>query len=59
MVVSALRRKLKFEFRTFLEKIQIFGFPWCITREDLSIEKITIKKKKKKKKITIILPTIK
>ena len=22
----------------FLKKIQIFGFPWCSTREDLSID---------------------
>ena len=38
MVISALRRKSKFEFRTFLEKIQILGFPWCSTREGLSID---------------------
>ena len=36
---SALRQKSKFEFRTFLrKKNQIFGFPWCSTREDLSID---------------------
>ena len=28
----------KFEFWTFLEKNQIFGFPCCTTREDLSID---------------------
>ena len=39
MVISALRRKSKFEFRTFLEKKnQILGFTWCSTREDLSID---------------------
>ena len=38
MVISALRRKSKFEFRTFLEKNQILGFPWCSTREGLSID---------------------
>ena len=39
MVISALRQKSKFEFRTFLEKKnQIFGFPWCSNREDLSID---------------------
>ena len=37
MVISALRRKSKLEFRTFLEKNRILGFPWCSTREDLSI----------------------
>ena len=35
-VISAVRRKSKFEFRT-LKKNQIFGFPWCSIREDLSI----------------------
>ena len=39
MVISALRHKSKFEFRTFLKiKIQIFGLPWCSTCEDLSID---------------------
>ena len=38
MVISALRRKSKFEFRTFWKKIQILGSPWCSTREDLSID---------------------
>ena len=38
MVISALHRKSKFEFRTFLEKNQILGFLWCSTREDLSID---------------------
>ena len=38
MVISALRQKSKFEFRTFLEKNQIFGFPCCSTREGLSID---------------------
>ena len=36
-VISALRQKSKFEFRTFLKK-KIFGFPRCSTREDLSID---------------------
>ena len=31
------RRTNKIQFRTFLKKIQIFGFPFCSTREDLSI----------------------
>ena len=39
MVISALRRKSKFEFRFFFgKKIQILGFPWCSTREDLAID---------------------
>ena len=38
MVILAVRQKSKFEFRTFLKKKnQIFGFPWCSTREALSI----------------------
>ena len=37
-VISALRHKSKFEFQTFLEKIQINGFPCCSTRKDLSID---------------------
>ena len=37
-VISALRQKSKFVFRTFKKKNQIFGFPWCSTREDLSID---------------------
>ena len=39
-MISALRQKSKFEFRTFLKKKknQIFGFPWCSTREDHSID---------------------
>ena len=37
-MISALRQKSKFEFKTFLEKNQIFGFSWCSTREDLSID---------------------
>ena len=37
-MISALRQKSKFEFRTFLKKNPIFGFPWCSTREDLSID---------------------
>ena len=37
-MISALRQKSKFEFRTFLEKNQILGFPWCSTREGLSID---------------------
>ena len=31
-------KKSKFEFRTFLRINQIFGFSWCSTREDLSID---------------------
>ena len=38
MVISALRQNSKFEFRTFLKINQIFGFPWCSSREDLSID---------------------
>ena len=38
MVISALRRKSKFKFQTFLEKNQILGFPCCSTREDFSID---------------------
>ena len=39
MLISALRRKSKFEFQTFLKKKnQIFRFPCCSTREDLSID---------------------
>ena len=40
MVISALRRKSKFEFRTFLEKkIKFWGFHGVVgTREDLSID---------------------
>ena len=37
-MISALRQKSKFKFRTILRKIQIFGFPCCSTREDLSID---------------------
>ena len=37
-MISALRQKSKFEFRTFLKKNPIFGFPWCSTRENLSID---------------------
>ena len=39
-VISALHhhQKSKFEFRTSLKKIQIFGFPCRSTREDLSID---------------------
>ena len=36
-MISALRQKSNFEFQTFLKKIQIFGFPCCSTREDVSI----------------------
>ena len=38
MVISAVRQKLKFEFRTLWKKIQILGFPCCSTREDFSID---------------------
>ena len=37
-MISALRQKSKFEFQPFLKKNQNFGFPWCSTREDLSID---------------------
>ena len=37
-MISALRQKSKFKFRTILKKIQIFGFPCCSTREDHSID---------------------
>ena len=38
-MISALRQKSKFEFRTFLKKKnQIFLFPCCSTRKDLSID---------------------
>ena len=37
-IISALCLKSKFEFRTSLKKIQIFGFPCCSSREDLSID---------------------
>ena len=37
-MISALRHKSKFEFRNFLKKNPIFGFPWCSTRVDLSID---------------------
>ena len=38
MVISALQHKSKFEFRTFMRKNLIIGFPWCSTREDHSID---------------------
>ena len=38
-MISALRQKSKFEFRTFFKKKnQFWGFPWCSTRKDLSID---------------------
>ena len=37
MVISALCQKSKFEL-FWKKKNQIFGFPWCSTREDLSID---------------------
>ena len=38
-MISALWQKSKFEFRTFLKKKnQFWGFPWCSTRKDLSID---------------------
>ena len=37
-MISALRQKSNFEFQTFMKKNQIFGFPLCSTREDLSID---------------------
>ena len=30
--------KIKIRISNFFEKNQIFGFPWCSTREDLSID---------------------
>ena len=30
--------QVKIQFQTFLKKYQILGFPWCSTREDLSID---------------------
>ena len=30
--------QVKIQFRPFLKEIQIFGFPHCSTREDLSID---------------------
>ena len=38
MVISAVSRKSKFKFQTFLEKNQILGFPWASSSEDLSID---------------------
>ena len=35
---ACLRHKSNFEFRTFLEFFQVFGFPCCSTHEDLSID---------------------
>ena len=35
-MISALRQKSNFELFDFF--FQIFGFPWCSTREDLSID---------------------
>ena len=37
-MISSLRQKSNFEFRTLKKKIQIFGFPWFSTRKDLSID---------------------
>ena len=37
-VISARRHKSKFNFELFWKKNLIFGFPWCSTREDLSID---------------------
>ena len=34
---AQLKIQVKIQFQTFL-KNQIFGFPWCSTREDLSID---------------------
>ena len=36
-MISALRQKSKFEFRTIKKKKNL-GFPWSSTREDLSID---------------------
>ena len=38
MLISALQHKSKYNFKLFWEKNQIFGFPCCSTREDLSID---------------------
>ena len=35
---STSQNTSKIQFRTFLEKNPIFGFPWCNTREDLSVD---------------------
>ena len=35
---SQTKYKSKFNFEFFLKKNQIFMFPWCSTREDLSID---------------------
>ena len=37
-MISALRQKVKIRISNFFEKIQIFWFPCCSTREDLSID---------------------
>ena len=41
MLISALQHKSKYKSNSisnFLKKNQIFWFPWCSTREDLSID---------------------
>ena len=35
---STSQNTSRIQFRTFLKKKQISGFPWCSTREDLSID---------------------
>ena len=40
-MISALQHKSKYKSNSianFLEKNQIFWFPWCSTREDLSVD---------------------
>ena len=40
-MISALQHKSKYKSNSiskFLKKFHIFGFPWCSTREDLSID---------------------
>ena len=38
MLISTLQHKKKFNFELVGKKIQIFSFPCCSTREDLSID---------------------
>ena len=37
-LISSVQHKSKFNFELFEKKNLIFGFPWCSTREDLSID---------------------
>ena len=36
--MEKVKIQVKIQFKIVLKKIQIFGFPWCSTREDLSID---------------------